>query len=132
MGGQRHRCLRAAVVAVSQTDHIDIAGVLAGGEDRDSLASLPRVSKVTHRQALTLWHMLGQLSAKLTDRRMKINGRRMLKLADLLTNFRTISGWQWPTRHGDDAGEAVEVLLAVSSHTYCMWPSTSINGRGNT
>ncbi len=45
MGGEAHRRLRAAVVAVAQAMTSVVAGELAGGEDGDSLASLPELVK---------------------------------------------------------------------------------------
>ena len=47
------------------------------------------------------------------DRRMQINGRRVLELADLLFDLRHDLRMAMADRDADDAGEAVEVLLAA-------------------
>ena len=43
---------------------------------------------------------------------MQINGRHMLQLADLLADFFDNIRMAVSDRNGDDAGEAIEILLA--------------------
>ena len=56
--------------------------------------------------------MLGQFLAQERDRRMQINGRRVLKLADLLPDFLNDLRMAMADRNANDAGETVQVLLA--------------------
>ena len=65
------------------------------------------------RQARVGRHVLGQQFAELADRGMQINGRRVLQLADLLADFFHNIRMAMADRDGDDAGEAVEIALAL-------------------
>ena len=112
MGGEGHRRLRAAVVAVAQADHVRVAGELAGREDRDFVRLAAGVGEVRDGQIRFRRHVLGQLLAELPDRRVQIDRRRVLQLADLLANFLDDLRMAMADGDRDDAGEGVEILLA--------------------
>ena len=84
VGGEAHRHRRAAVVAVAEGDHVLVAGVLAGREDRDLVRLAAAVGEVRPRQPGR--HFLGQLLGQLHDRRVQIDRRRVLQLARLLAD----------------------------------------------
>ena len=56
--------------------------------------------------------MLGKLLTEQSDRRVKIDRRRVLEPADLFAHFRHDLGVTMADRNRDDPGKGVEVALA--------------------
>ena len=79
--------------------------------DDDLVCFAAGVSEVGLRKPAAIGEVFGELLAKLADRRVEVDRRDMLQLADLLLHFLDDVGMAVADRDGDDAGERVEVPL---------------------
>ena len=98
------------MVTVAEGDHVLVARVLAGGKDGDFVRFAPAVREVGTRKARR--HFFGELFGELHDGRVEVDRRRVLQTAGLLANALHDLRVAVADADRDDAGEAIQVLLA--------------------
>ena len=112
MGGESHRSLSAAVIAISQTDHIHIFRELAGHQHGEFVRLAAAVGEITHGKIAAGRHFIRKLLAELADSGMQIDRRGMLQFANLSADFFDNIRMAVADRDRDDPGEGIQILLA--------------------